>query len=77
MCQFTVYLDGHDDSNIVAESVVKTTIKDGYIALMDANGRVTKVPNAVVKKVDTIMTELILETAARSPLLRHFRVQYL
>jgi len=64
MCQFTVYLDGHDDSNIVAESVVKTTIKEGYIALMDANGKVTKVPNAFVKKVDTIMTELILETAA-------------
>lgn len=77
MCQFTVYLDGHDDSDIVAESVVKTTMKDGYIALMDSSGKVTKVPNASIRKVDTIMTELILETVARSPPFGYLRFQYI
>ena len=62
MCQFTVYVDGHDDENIVAESVIKAVVKPDYISLLDASGNVTKVPNARITKVDTIMTELILET---------------
>ncbi len=62
MCQFTVYVDGHDDENIVAESVIKAVVKSDYISLLDASGNVTKVPNARITKVDTIMTELILET---------------
>ncbi len=62
MCEFTVYLDGHEDSDIVATSVVKSIEKPEYIALMDTAGKVTKVPNARVVKVDTIMTELILKS---------------
>jgi predicted RNA-binding protein len=61
MCEFTVYFDGHEDSNIVATSVIKTAVKPGYIVLMDTAGRITKVPNAKITKVDTIMTELILD----------------
>ncbi len=62
MCQFTVYVDGHEDDNIVAESVIKAVVKPEYISLLDSSGNVTKVPNARITKVDTIMTELILET---------------
>lgn len=62
MCEFTVYLDGHEDENIVAETVIKATVKPDFISLLDASGNVTKVPNARITKVDTIMTELILET---------------
>jgi len=62
MCEFTVYVDGHEDNNIVATSVVKTTVKPEYIVLMDTGGKIVKVPNARILKVDTIMTELILET---------------
>lgn len=62
MCQFTVYVDGHEDENIVAESVIKAVVKPEYISLLDSSGNVTKVPNARITKVDTIMTELILET---------------
>ena len=64
MCEFTVYLDGYDDENIIAESVIKTTLKDGTLSLMDSSGKVTKVPNATIFKVDTIMTELLLKTNA-------------
>ena len=64
MCEFTVYLVGHDDENIVAESVIKTTTKDGVLSLMDSSGKVTKVPNASIVKVDTIMTELLLKSNA-------------
>jgi len=62
MCEFTVYLDGHEDENKVAESVIKATVKADFISLLNSKGAVTKVPNAVIMKVDTIMTELILET---------------
>lgn len=63
MCEFTVYLDGHDDENIVAENVIKATVKEDYIALVDTKGALTKIPNAVIIKVDTISTELHLKTA--------------
>lgn len=62
MCEFTVYVNGHEDCNIVATSVVKATVKPEYIALMDTAGKIVKVPNARITKVDTIMTELILES---------------
>ncbi len=62
MCQFTVYVDGHDDENVVAESVIKAVVKPEYVSLLDSSGNVTKVPNARITKVDTIMTELWLET---------------
>ena len=62
MCEFTVYLDGHEDGNIVARSVIKAIMKPEYVSLMDTSGKVVKVPSARITKVDTIMTELILET---------------
>ena len=62
MCEFTVYLDGHEDENIVAENVIKATVKPEFVSLLDTKGAVTKVPNAAITKVDTIMTELWLET---------------
>lgn len=62
MCEFTVYLDGHEDGNIVAQSVIKAIVKPDYISLMDTSGKVVKVPSSRITKVDTIMTELILET---------------
>ena len=62
MCEFTVYVDGHEDSDIVATSVIKTVVKPDCIVLMNTAGKVVKVPNARITKVDTIMTELILET---------------
>ena len=62
MCEFTVYLDGHEDSNIVAQAVIKAIVKPEYVSLMDTSGKVVKVPSARITKVDTIMTELVLET---------------
>ncbi|MGN0098031.1 MAG: CooT family nickel-binding protein [Candidatus Methanomethylophilaceae archaeon] len=62
MCEFTVYLDGHDDDNIVAERIIKATVKEEYILLMGSDGKSCRVPNARITKVDTIMTELLLAT---------------
>ncbi len=62
MCEFTVYVDGHEDENIVAEAVIKTVVKPEYVVLMNTSGKSVRVPNARITKVDTIMTELILET---------------
>lgn len=64
MCEFTVYLDGHEDENIVAEKVIKTTVKPDHVTLMDTVGKIYKFPNAAITKVDTIMTELWLQTRA-------------
>ena len=63
MCEFTVYLDGHEDENIVAESVVKVTPKADNLVLLGSSGKVTKIPNAQITKVDSIMAELWLKTA--------------
>ena len=62
MCEFTVYVDGHEDENIVAEAVIKAVVKPECVVLMNTSGKSVKVPNARITKVDTIMTELILET---------------
>ena len=62
MCEFTVYLDGHEDGNIVAQAVIKAIVKPEYVSLMDTSGKVVKVPSVRITKVDTIMTELVLET---------------
>ncbi|KUE73571.1 hypothetical protein AUQ37_01230 [Candidatus Methanomethylophilus sp. 1R26] len=64
MCEFTVYLDGHDDENVVAEKVIKVTSKPDHITLMDTSGKTYKFPSAEITKVDTIMTELWLQTRA-------------
>ncbi len=65
MCEFTVYLDGHDDSDIVADKVIKATVKPEYVALMNAEGNVIKIPRAAITKVDTIMAELWLASVQR------------
>jgi predicted RNA-binding protein len=65
MCEFTVYLDGHEDGNIVADKVIKATVKPEYVALMNAEGNVIKVPKAAITKVDTIMAELWLASVQR------------
>ena len=62
MCEFTVYLDGHEDENVVAQSVVKVILKNDSISMMSSNGEITKVPNAYITKVDSIMAELRLKT---------------
>lgn len=62
MCEFTVYVDGHEDENIVAKNVIKAVVKPEYVSLMNTAGQIVKVPKARILKVDTIMTELILET---------------
>lgn len=62
MCEFTVYLDGHDDENVVGDNVIKATVKPDCIVLVDTSGKITKIPDSRIVKVDTIMTELLLET---------------
>ena len=62
MCEFTVYLDGHDDENVVGNNVIKATVKPDCIVLVDTSGKTTKIPDSRIVKVDTIMTELLLET---------------
>ena len=62
MCEFTVYLDGHDDENVVGNNVIKATVKPDCIVLVDTSGKITKIPDPRIVKVDTIMTELLLET---------------
>ena len=62
MCEFTVFLDGHEDENIVAESVVKATVKPDAIVMLDSSGKMTKVHNAYITKTDSIMAEMWLKT---------------
>ena len=58
MCEFTVLVDGEK----VAERVIKAMVKDdGTVVMSDVAGNITRVENASIKKVDTIMTELILK----------------
>jgi predicted RNA-binding protein len=64
MCEFTVYLDGRDDSNIVARNVIKSKIKGDHISLMDSSGKSYRVDNASILTVDSIMAEMFLETRA-------------
>ena len=64
MCEFTVYLDGRDDSNIVAKNVIKSKIKGDHISMMDSSGKTYRVENANILTVDSIMAEMYLETRA-------------
>ncbi len=64
MCEFTVYLDGRDDSNIVATNVIKSKIKGDHISMMDSSGKSYRVDNADILTVDSIMAEMYLETRA-------------
>ena len=64
MCEFTVLVDGEK----VAERVIKAMVKDdGTVVMSDIAGHMTRVEDARIRKVDTIMTELILERNGTSP----------
>lgn len=62
MCEFNVYLDGNEESNIVARRIIKAKIKDDHITMIDASGKSFVVKNVSILTVDTIMTEIILRT---------------
>ena len=62
MCEFTVYLDGREDGNIVAANVIKAKIKGDHISLLDSAGKSYRVENADIISVDSIMAELHLKT---------------
>jgi len=64
MCEFTVYLNGHEDSDIVATNVIKTKVGTDRISLMDSSGKTYRVEKACITKVDSIMAEMWLETSA-------------
>ena len=64
MCEFTVYLNGRDESNIVAKNVIKSKIKGDYISMMDSSGKAYRVENADILTVDSIMAEMLLQTRA-------------
>lgn len=60
MCEFTVYLNGHDDTDIVAENVIKTKIKGENVSLLDSSGKSYRVENVCIQTVDSIMGEMLL-----------------
>ena len=62
MCEFTVYLNGRTDSDIVATNVIKSKIKEGHISMMDSSGKTYKVENAEIVTVDSIMAEMHLKS---------------
>ena len=62
MCEFTVYLNGKDDSDIVAKNVIKSKIKEDHISMMDSTGKTYRVDNAEIVTVDSIMAEMHLKT---------------
>jgi predicted RNA-binding protein len=64
MCGFTVYLNGREDSDIVATNVIKTKIKEDHIAMMDSSGQTYRVDNATIMVVDSIMAEMHLKSNA-------------
>jgi predicted RNA-binding protein len=64
MCEFTVYLNGKEDGDIVATNVIKSKIKDDHISLMDSSGKTYRVDNAAIVTVDSIMAEMHLKTIA-------------
>lgn len=62
MCEFTVLLDDGKEKKQIAKGVVKAKVKDGKIVLMDTSGGVTKVEDAVIMVVDTMMAEMVLRS---------------
>ena len=64
MCEFTVYLNGHEDSDIVAKNVIKSKVKADHISLMDSSGKTYRIEKAYITKVDSIMAEMQLESMA-------------
>jgi hypothetical protein len=68
VCEFTVLLDDGKEKKQVAKNVVKAKIKDGKAVLMDTVGGVTKVENATITVVDTMMVEMVLLSTNPSPI---------
>ena len=64
MCEFTVYLNGREDSNVVATNVIKSKIREGNVSLMDSSGKTYKIENADIMTVDSIMAEMHLKSRA-------------
>ncbi len=64
MCEFTVFLNGKTDDDIVATNVIKSKIKEDHITLMDSAGKTYRVDNAAIINVDSIMAEMHLRTIA-------------
>ncbi|MBO4357941.1 MAG: CooT family nickel-binding protein [Candidatus Methanomethylophilaceae archaeon] len=64
MCEFTVYLNGHEDSDVVAKNVIKSKVKADHISLMDSSGKTYRIEKAYITKVDSIMAEMQLESMA-------------
>lgn len=64
MCEFTVFLNGRDDSDIVATNVIKSKIREGNVSLMDSSGKTYRVEGADIVTVDSIMAEMHLRSRA-------------
>ena len=64
MSEFTVYLNGHEDSDVVAKNVIKSKVKADHISLMDSSGKTYRIEKAYITKVDSIMAEMQLESMA-------------
>lgn len=62
MCEFTVVLETGTEKKQVAKNVVKAKVKEGKIVLMDSVGGVTRVENAAITVVDTLMAEMVLRS---------------
>ena len=62
MCEFTVYLNGREDSDVVATNVIKSKIREGSVSLMDSSGKTYKIENADIMTVDSIMAEMHLRS---------------
>ena len=64
MCEFTVYLNGREDSDVVATNVIKSKIREGNVSLMDSSGKTYKIEDADIMTVDSIMAEMHLKSRA-------------
>jgi predicted RNA-binding protein len=64
MCEFTVYLNGREDSDVVATNVIKSKIREGGVSLMDSSGKTYRIENADIMTVDSIMAEMHLRSRA-------------
>ncbi|MBO4348034.1 MAG: CooT family nickel-binding protein [Candidatus Methanomethylophilaceae archaeon] len=64
MCEFTVYLNGREDSDVVATNVIKSKIREGNVSLMDSSGKTYRIENADIMTVDSIMAEMHLRSRA-------------
>lgn len=65
MCEFTVYLDTNGQRKTITKNVVVAKNKEGTVVLMDSAGKLTKVENASILVVDTLMQELVLKKESR------------